>query len=63
MEKYPLQEDDEFFREILKDTAGDTKILLVYFAEREEMIKLRIEQDKEQLNKNKGLQNLYFRVT
>ena len=38
------------------------KILLVYFAEREEMIELRIEQDKESFNKNGESKNLEFRI-
>lgn len=61
-ERGVVQEDDEFFSEILKDLQGDVKILLVYFAEREEMVQSRIEQDKEQFNKNKGPQNLIFKV-
>lgn len=61
--KSPIQEDDKFFQEILKDTSENIKILLVYFAEREEIVPLRIEQDKEQLNKNnKELKNLNFKV-
>ena len=61
-EKSPVQENNKLFQEILKDAFGDVKVLLVYFAEREEMVQLRIKQDKEQLNKNKGLQDLYFKV-
>lgn len=58
-----LQEDDKFFQEILKDAPKDMKILLVYFAEREEMVQLKIEQDKEQFGKNnKELKNLNFKV-
>lgn len=34
----------------------------MYFAEREEMVQLRIEQDKESFNKNKGLKYLEFRI-
>ena len=57
-----VQEDDKFFQEILKDTPKDIKILLVYFAEREELVQLRIEQDKEQFNKNnKELKILNFK--
>jgi len=62
VEKFPAQEDNPFFEEILKDVPEEAKILLVYFAEREEMIGLRIEQDKESFNKNKGLKNLEFKV-
>lgn len=63
VEKFPAQEDDNFFKEILKDTQEDAKILLVYFAEREEMVSLRIEQDKESFNKNKESKKLEFKVT
>ncbi len=62
VEKFPAQEDDIFFSEILKDIKEDARILLVYFAEREEMIKTRIEQDKESFNKNKKSKNLEFKV-
>jgi len=61
-EKGPIQENDKFFREILKDTSEDVKLLLVYFAERKEMVKLRIEQDKEQFNKNKRSKNIQFKI-
>lgn len=53
---------DEFFLEILKDTQSDVKILLVYFAEREELLQLRIGQSKEQFNKNKGSKNIDIRI-
>ncbi|MCE9548858.1 Type 1 glutamine amidotransferase-like domain-containing protein [Candidatus Nomurabacteria bacterium] len=59
----PIQEDDAFFTEILKDTSGNVNILLVYFAERTEMVELRTTQDKDSFNKNKGSQNLVFKVT
>lgn len=62
IEKFPAQEDDLFFQEILKDTQDNVKILLVYFAEREDMVSLRIEQDKESFNKNKELKNLEFKI-
>ena|SRR3989344_3504587 len=61
-EKGFVQEDDEFFKEILKSTSGDVKILLVYFAEREDIVGLRIDQDQQQFNKNKELKNLQFKV-
>jgi len=58
-----VQESDEFFQEMLKDTLEEVKILLVYFAEREEMIETRIEQDKEQFSKNnKESKKLNFKV-
>lgn len=61
-EKGPVQENDEFFQEMLRDAPGNAKLLLVYFAEREEMVQLRIEQDKEQFDKNRGERNINFRV-
>ncbi len=56
------QEDDAFFKEILKGTTGTVKILLVYFAEREEMLEQRVHEDHTEFNKNKGLQNLQFKI-
>lgn len=56
------QQDDAFFQEMLKDTPDDTKILLVYFAEPDEKVQLRTEQDKEEFNINKGSKSLSFRV-
>lgn len=53
---------DEFFLEMLKDTPMDVKVLLVYFAEREDMLQLRTEQGKEHFIKNKGLRNLDIKV-
>ncbi len=61
-EKAPIQENDAFFQEMLKDTSENVKILLVYFAEREEITELRIDQDKKSFNKNKGSKNLVFKV-
>ena len=61
-EKGLVQEDNEFFQKILEDTPEDIKLLLVYFAEREERIELRIEQDKESFNKNKGSKNIQFKI-
>ena len=61
-EKGSVQENDDFFKEILKDASEDIKVLLVYFAERDEMVQVRIEQDKVQFNKNKGLKNLHFKI-
>lgn len=64
VEVAPIQENNDFFREIIKDISkNDVKILLVYFAEREEIIPLRIEQDKESFTKNKREeQHLNFKV-
>ena len=56
------QQNDLFFQEMLKDTPDSVNVLLVYFAEAEEKVQLRIEQDKEEFNKNKGSKNLHFRV-
>ncbi len=53
---------DEFFQEMLKDTPLDVKILFVFFAEREDLLQLRIEQGKEQFNKNKGSKNLNIKI-
>lgn len=61
-ERGPVQENDEFFQEMLRDAPDSVKLLLVYFAEREEMVDLRIEQDKEQFSKNKGTKELEFKV-
>ncbi|OGI61155.1 hypothetical protein A2814_01585 [Candidatus Nomurabacteria bacterium RIFCSPHIGHO2_01_FULL_38_19] len=61
-EKGDVQVNDEFFQEMLKNTAEEVRVLLVYFAEREEMVSLRIEQDKEQFGKNKRKKNLNFRI-
>jgi peptidase E len=61
--EHPLQKNDEFFSEMLKDTPHEVNMLLVYFAEREDMVQLRIDQDKEQLTKNNiELKKLNFRV-
>ncbi len=62
-ERGPAQENDAFFAEMLKDTPEDVKILLVYFAVREEKVELRTGQDKGQLNKNNSAKkNLDFKV-
>lgn len=53
---------DEFFLEALKDTPTDVKIFLVFFAESEEYLQLRIKQCKELFNKNKGSKNLEFKM-
>jgi len=60
--KAPVQEDDAFFTEILNDVFGDQNLLLVYFAERDEMVELRIKQDKESFTKIKGSRNLTFKI-
>jgi len=53
---------DEFFQEALKDAPVDVKIFLVFFAELEESMQLRIEQCKGQFKKNKGSKNLEFKM-
>ena len=53
---------DEFFQEILRDTPADVKIFLVFFAELEEYLQLRIKQCKGQFNNNKGSRNLKFKM-
>ncbi len=47
---------------MLKDTPDDANILLVYFAEPEEKIQLRTNQDTEELDKNKGSKILHLKV-
>ena len=61
-EHYPLQEDDAFFGEIFKDAPDNIQMLLVYFAEREDMLSLRIRQDTQQCIKNSGSKKIEFRV-
>ncbi len=54
--------EDEFFQEALKNTEENVKILLVFFAESEEYLELRIKQCKEQFDKNKGSKNIEFKI-
>jgi peptidase E len=61
-ERGDVHENDEFFQEMLKDAPAEAKILLVYFAEKEERINDRIDQDKGQLGKNSGSKRLDFKV-
>ncbi len=53
---------DEFFQEALKDTPTDVKIFLVFFAEFEEYLELRMKQCKDQFENNKDSKNLEFRM-
>ncbi len=53
---------DEFFKNVLENTPKDVKIFLVFFAELKEYLELRIEQCKEQFDKNKGSKNLEFKM-
>lgn len=61
-ENYPLQEDDIFFQEMIKDIPDSGKLLLVYFAEGEEKVEMRIGQDRESLAKNCGNRKLDIRI-
>lgn len=56
------QQDDAFFQEMLNDLPEKAKVLLVYFAEVEDKIPLRIEQDTEELESNKGSKELEIKV-
>ncbi len=62
-ERGPIHQNDKFFSEILKDAPDEVKLLLVYFAEREEMIEARTQQDKEQFIQNCGGKKIEFQVT
>ncbi len=53
---------DEFFLEMFKDAPDNTKVLLVYFAESDEMKPLRIEQGKNQFEKNKGSKHIEIKI-
>lgn len=53
---------DDFFLEALKDTPSNVRVLLVFFAELEEYLELRIKQCKDQFNNNKGSKNLEFKM-
>ena len=53
---------DEFFQEMLKDSPNNAKVLLVYFAESDEMRPLRMEQGKNQFEKNKGSKNIEIKI-
>src|SRR3989344_1363873 len=53
---------DEFFQEMLKDSPKNAKILLVYFAESEEMRPVRMKQGVSQFEKNKDLRNIEIRI-
>lgn len=54
---------DHFFQEMLTEAPTAANVLLVYFAEREEMLELRIAQTKEQFNRNRGSRDLDVRLT
>lgn len=56
------QEDDNFFREILKTAPENTKILLVYFAEPPEKVDQRREEDLDSFNRNRGSKVVSFDI-
>ena len=58
----PVQRDDAFFQEIFKDVPEEAKVLLVYFAEKEEKVASRILEDKEEFSKNCGAKNPQYKV-
>jgi peptidase E len=53
---------DEFFQQTLKETQENVKIFLVFFAEFDEYLELRIKQCKDQFENNKGSKNLEFKM-
>jgi len=53
---------DEFFKEALQNTPKHVKVLLVFFAESEEYLELRIKQCKDQFEKNKGSRDLDLKM-
>ena len=56
------QENDIFFSEILSSAPKEAKILLVYFAESDERVAGRTQDDHEQFEKNKGGRILSYEV-
>ncbi len=54
------QEDDAFFKEMLKDAPQNPKILLVYFAKEKDRIAKNREEEIAQFEKNKGDKILSF---
>ena len=56
------QENDEFTKEILKDTSEEVRILLVYFAKELHRIPDNKAEDIAQFNKHKGDKELIFEV-
>ncbi len=55
-----VQEDDAFFKEILKDAPQNPKILLVYFAKEEDRVAKNREEDIAQFEKNRGNKTISF---
>ncbi len=56
------QEDDVFFSNIVDSAPAEGKILLVYFAEAEERVAERHQDDLEQFAKNQGGKKLFFEM-
>lgn len=56
------QEDDAFFSETVSSTPSEAKILLVYFAERDDRVANRNKDDVEQFEKNKGDRTISFEI-
>jgi len=54
--------NDAFFKEILKDTQDNLKILLVYFAKEVDRIPVNRIEDIAQFEKNKGNKKISFEV-
>ncbi len=55
-------ENDLFFKEILKNTSENPKILLVCFSKRDNEASESAIKDKKQFEKNKGNKNPYFEL-
>ncbi|MDQ5954731.1 MAG: hypothetical protein QG583_659 [Patescibacteria group bacterium] len=53
---------DEFFQQSLKETPENVLIFLVFFAEFDEYLDIRIKQCKDQFENNKGSKNLEFKM-
>ncbi len=56
------QQNDAFFKEMLKATPEKAKILLVYFAEVDDKVSLRTKQDTEEFDANRGSKKLQIKV-
>lgn len=55
-------QNDAFFREILKDTSDNPKVLLVYFAKELDRIPVNKEEDRVQFGRNRGSKSISFQV-
>ncbi len=56
------QQDDAFFREVLRSAPEEAKVLLVYFAKEADRINVNKEEDIKEFNKNKDKKTLLFEV-